>query len=224
MTSQKVFPYGTLLVPESEKEKYRQIEVAGVDTIPDDVIGLGRIRNYVLDKYKEEIIVMVDDDIRGILYLGRRKAMRITNVEMIRMLIENTAQMAVDLGVGAFGFNQSEDVRKFSPIRPFRLNAIIGCVVGVIGRDVRFSDDIQFKCDTDFSLKQLLKNRIIFTDQRYGFMQKREFNMGGNSLFRTMPKLEAEKKLLKSKWKKHVSFPMGKGRDRIKVKVVKVPR
>jgi hypothetical protein len=50
---------------------------------------------------------------------------------------------AANLGLGAFGFNQMADVRKFNATYPFRLNAWFDCVVGVIGRKTMFSDKVR---------------------------------------------------------------------------------
>ena len=62
MTSHKLFPNATLLVPESELEQYTHIPLEKA-TVPDSVMGISSLRNWVLRHFKEEAIIMLDDDI-----------------------------------------------------------------------------------------------------------------------------------------------------------------
>ena len=64
VTTVNILPdYIEMLVPESEKHLYEAKYPNPILTIPDDIMGLGRVRNWVLDNFKEKIIIMIDDDI-----------------------------------------------------------------------------------------------------------------------------------------------------------------
>ena len=52
-----------VLVPESEEALYRAAVKNPILTIPDSIIGLGRVRNWVLRHFEERTIIMLDDDI-----------------------------------------------------------------------------------------------------------------------------------------------------------------
>ena len=71
MTSHRLFPTATILVPESERPLYAAIAVDGVpisthlETIPDDVRGISAVRNWIVRHFTEEAVVMIDDDIKA---------------------------------------------------------------------------------------------------------------------------------------------------------------
>ena len=47
----------------SEVEEYTKRYANPILTIPDEIMGLGPVRNWVLDNFKENIVIMIDDDI-----------------------------------------------------------------------------------------------------------------------------------------------------------------
>lgn len=201
ITTHKLLPYAKLCVPESEKEKYQH---TGLDiiTVPDEVKGLGFLRNWVLDNFKEKIIIMCDDDISHVWLNARARGMKINDPETIEQLLYSTAQCAEDLGTSCFGFSQFWDVRKYKGTEPFALDSWVGGVIGVVGRDIRFLNQM-FKVDIDFCLRTLLEKRIMWKDNRYSFVQKRDRNKGGNAIFRTADGIERELNYLDNKWGKY---------------------
>jgi len=187
-----------MLVPESEKELYAAKFANPVLTTPDDVKGLGNLRNWVLDNFKENTVIMIDDDIKYMHCITGEKARRIEDKNEFVQILINDAVMANDLGVHIFGFTQT-DIRKYKGIEPFSFNGWVGCCIGVIGRKYKFRDDY-FKVDIDYCLKCLLVDRIIFIDNRYYFLQNRDNNTGGNATFRTKELFEKSVETLLNKW------------------------
>lgn len=57
---------------------------------------------------------------------------------------------------------------------------------------------------THATLQELLDNRLVWNEARFCFVQERDKNLGGNSLFRSEERIAAEKRYLKSKWKAHI--------------------
>lgn len=188
-----------VLVPESEREAYSKVIANPLLTVPDEVRGLGQLRNWILDNFKEETIVMVDDDISIVYNLSGEKARRIDDPEELVQIIINDAVMAKDTGCKCFGYSQT-DIRKYKGHEPFSFSKWVGCVIGVIGRKYRFRND-KFKVDIDFCLQNLLVDRILFVDNRYYFAQKRDTNKGGNSEFRTKEGYDESKQSLIKKWR-----------------------
>ena len=211
MTSHTLFPYATILVPKSEENDYISNIGEGYDleTVDDSIKGLGLLRNYIVQRYKENIVVMIDDDIVNLTRIDGYTLKKITDPETIKQHILNTAQCALDLGTCVFGFGQTADVRKYNPTEPFSLNGWVGGVIGVIGKDHFFIDNM-FKVDIDFCLEALLDKRVIWKDNRLVFVQVRDRNTGGNSAFRTVERVEAEKKKLRDKWGKYIKFSKSK--------------
>jgi len=218
ITSHKLFPSAKLVCIEEEERLYRN---HGLETviIPKSVIGLGAIRNWCLDNFKDKTVVMVDDDIKHLACIARENSFRITDPDAILQIVENTALCAEEAGTVFFGFNQAWDVRKYQGNRPFALVCWIGGVVGIIGRDFRFDENNKLKVDIDYSLQTLLKKRIIWTDNRFSFVQIRNNNTGGNVHLRSLDLYEKEIKYLKEKWGTYYSVKRTRTGEKIGIRV-----
>ena len=204
ITTHKVLPeWVEVLVPESQKSLYESKISNPIITTPDDVKGLGVLRNWCLDNFEEETIIMLDDDITSVYGLTQHKSKRQKPDVVVEILV-NTAIMSKDAGCCVFGFNQT-DIRKYNGTSPFSLCTWVGGVIGVIGKSIRFRND-KFKVDIDFCLQNLLINRIVWCDNRYFFWQRRDNNVGGNSDFRTNDNYRKSTETLKEKWGKYVKI------------------
>lgn len=216
ISSHKLFNRAFLVVPDSEKTLYKHCGLQIV-SIPDNIIGLGKVRNWVIDTFESEIIVMADDDIESFAYLSRLEYKRIVDCEYISHLLANSALMSYDMGVRIFGYNQcGPDVRKYN--EPFSLSCWVGGVIGVIGKKHKFIEN-DFKVDIDFCLSALLEDRIIFRDNRYSIVQKMNKNKGGNSIYRTKESVDKEICFLKNKWGSHIDFKTTKKGEKCKINV-----
>lgn len=202
ITTTKLLPnYIEVLVPDDEVDLYKKSIDNPILTIPSDVKGLGQVRNWVLNNFKEETIIMVDDDIINFYCITGLHAQQTTQEEFVQVLI-NTAVMAKDMGVHCFGFTQT-DIRKYRGTDPFTLCTWVGCIIGVIGRGYQFRND-KYKVDIDFCLQNILKDRIILCNNMYYAIQKRDNNVGGNSLFRTEDEYNKSLDSLLNKWGKYL--------------------
>ena len=102
---------------------------------------------------------------------------------------------------------------------PFSVVHWCGGVLGVVGKEVRWDELLRFKCDIDCCLGELLRNRIIWHESRFCFLQARDKNLGGNSRFRSPERIAAEKRYLQSKWKTHLRLDTYQSQDRVQVVV-----
>lgn len=213
----KIFPeWVEVLVPESEETDYRNSIRNPLITVPDDVQGLGMLRNYCVQTFPEEIVIMIDDDIKYCYRMTKEKSERVSGQELVEVIV-NAAIMARDAGCHFFGFNQT-DIRKYNGTKPFGLNGWVGTVVGVIGKEMKFISD-PFKVDIDFSLQNLEIHRIIWIDNRYYFRNNKDCNVGGNSLYRNKDNHSKSFKKLKDKWGKYVQIKEAKGVYRVRTNV-----
>ena len=191
-----------VLVPESEEELYKTKIVNPIITIPDSYIGLGAVRNWCLDNFKEETVIMIDDDLVSLYCVGSgKKSRRIWDKEEAVQVLIADAVMAKDMGVHIFGYNQ-RDIRGYNPTQPFKLATWVGGVIGIVGRAFRFRDD-KYKVDIDYCMKCLLVDRIILQDCRYVFYQGRDNNVGGNSAFRSQEEYDKSLETLQTTWGKY---------------------
>lgn len=199
MTTTRIVPdWVPIVVPESEKSAYEAICTNPLIFIPDEVKGLGNVRNWCLKRFNSETLIMMDDDLKCCYCLTHEKTQRIDDKDEVVQILINTAIMAKDAGAHVFGFAQT-DIRKYNGTDPFDFCTWVGGVIGVVGRKYTFRDDY-FKVDIDYCLQNLLVDRIIWQDDRYWFSQARDNNVGGNSAFRTEERFEWSVQSLKDKW------------------------
>ena len=206
-----------VLVPKSQKEQYAKSIHNPILTCPDDVKGLGMLRNWVLDNFMEETVIMVDDDIRVCICKTGFRTRNITDPLEFLQVMTNIAVMAKDAGCHCFGMSQT-DIRKYNATDPFKLNTWVGCVIGVIGRKYRFRDD-PFKVDIDFTLQNLLVDRIVWVDDRYYCYQARDNNRGGNAQFRSKEGFEKSVDTLLAKWGRYLKKKYHQGQIGLSLQV-----
>lgn len=202
ITTHNLLPdYIEVLVPDNEVEKYKEKINNPILSIPKEIEGLGNVRNWVLNNFKEETIVMIDDDIKKFYCITNYHAYSTDKEEMVQVII-NTAVMAKEMGVHCFGFSQT-DIRKYNGCNPFTLCTWVGCIIGVIGRGDYFRED-KYKVDIDFCLKKIMNDRIILCNNMYYAVQNRDNNSGGNSIFRTEEEYQKSLDSLCEKWGKYL--------------------
>lgn len=207
MRTTSLFPeWIDVVVPESEAALYRAVWPT-VISIPDELIGLGPVRNYCLGAFTEQCLIMVDDDIDHFYRITGEKTQRVEDPEEVIQILATTARMAMDMNVTAFGTSMV-DIRKYNPSLPFAFTGFLSGCIGVNGRKFEFINH-KFKVDFDFCLQCLLVERRILIDNRYFFLQRKESNQGGNALFRNKAEVEAEIERLEKKWGKFCKFVRG---------------
>jgi hypothetical protein len=217
VTTHKLVPQATLVVPENEVEAYRPLGLEIVP-IPPDSIGVSAVRNWIVRRFDEEAVVMYDDDVTACRALAGLTN-RYISPEEVTAMVENTAYCCAGAGARLFGWNQRPDPRVIARNDPFSVFNWVGGVVGVVGKEVRWDELLKFKCDIDCCLTELMNNRIIWHEKRFCFVQKRDKNLGGNSLFRSPERIAAEKRYLQKKWKAHITIDTYQSQDKVKMNV-----
>ena len=173
-----------------------------------------------MSSWKEFSEESIDDDIREFLNLTRERPLRISEPDTVQELIDNLYNMALDMDVKFFGFSQKADVRKYMANQPFSLTSTyIGCAVGIISNELRFTEQNKFKVDVDYTLQQLMHHRIILLDERFSVSQIRDTNRGGNSKYRTKESTILEMEYLEEKWGKYLKIGQTKNKEQTRVKV-----
>lgn len=224
----RLFPGATVTVAESEMESYAAIadpggrRLIGEDRLiphPDDVSGIAPIRQWVLDHFDEECIVMVDDDVYELVFLVHYVPRKMSDPAVVQQVVYNAANVAQGIGAPVFGFNQAWDVRKFKPYEPFTLNSWAGGVIGIIGRDLRYDLNLRLRADIDFCLQALLHKRLTFIENRFSFMHRRFGLAGGNAGNRSSRRNEEELAYLKRKWGEHLQVDDKKTTTRLSINV-----
>jgi len=186
--------------------------------VPRGIQGLSTVRNYVLDTLPQRIVLFVDDDVNMIYWVAGTKSVRL-DTERIALAFIDMVVHALDQGSTAFGMSPL-DLRKSSPLVPFRLRAVFGTVLGVVGRDIRFDERNILKTDYDFCLMSMVESRIVHMDLRYFASSAKDELAGGNMEFRTQARRKREIQNLIDWWGPDVIIPSdNKGNEKLKVNV-----
>ncbi len=140
--------------------------------------GVSAVRNWTVQRFPEEAIVMLDDDITACVCMVSLRRRKLSPDETLAML-ENSAYCARGARARLFGWHQRSDPRLLQRNDPFGINHWVGGAVGVIGKEPKW--DELLKCNIDASLTQLMVNRLVRNEARFCFVQERDKNLGGNS-------------------------------------------
>ena len=107
----RLFHDPIVTVAESEMSDYASL-LCEVVSHPDDLVGCGPIRQWILDNFGGNTIFMADDDISHVwCLLGTSRKRAIRDPVAIMQILENAEMIARAIGAHVFGFNQAWDVR-----------------------------------------------------------------------------------------------------------------
>lgn len=208
------------VVRESEKDRYF---AAGLDrrrvlAVEDSLIAsLPMTRQYILDNSKEDIVVQIDDDVQGFVYKNHNNLIRIGSDEAW-MEIYRMAQILDDLGLGFASVDQTIDVRKYS--QEFKFKGLCG-IMNIYNKEFlkgKCDTANRIKCDIDFELQELLKNRIVILSGYFTVDAVQDKNAGGANLNKTKEYILSVVDYLKTKWGRYIDFNYLKNTTKVNVK------
>ena len=214
----RLFPDATLCIGADEVDAYAPLS-NNLLVHPPEVVGIGPLRQWVLDHVNDPCVMMVDDDVTHVYsQVGFHKE-RIEDADTARAIVERMAILAQDAGVRVFGFNQAARPLTYANFRPFSLDTWVGGVVGIIGRELRYDQRLLLRADIDFCLQSLLHDRIVLVDGRFSFIHTRFAGSGGNARQRSSERHAQEMAYLKRKWGPYLDIVQAKGTTRLVVRV-----
>jgi hypothetical protein len=215
-----LFPDATVCIGEDEFDAYSRV-TSNLLVHPAGVVGIGPLRQWVMDHVEDRCVVMVDDDVTHVYSQVGFHKRRIEDADTARAIVERLAILASDAGVRIFGFQQAARPLTYANFRPFSLNTWVGGIVGIIGRELRYDTSLLLRADIDFCLQSLVQDRIVLVDGRYSFIHTRFAGAGGNARQRSAERHEQEIRYLKRKWGPYLDVVQAKGTTRLVVRVVR---
>lgn len=214
----RLFPDAYVCVAESEKVDYAMV-TDKIITHPDNISGIGPLRNWVVANIEDETIVMLDDDISCVYDQVSYNKSRIEDPTHCMAILERTAIIAKEAQCYLFGFSQCSLPLNFNILSPFIFNTWVGGVVGVIGKRQGWDNGLILRADIDACLRSMVKERILWIDNRYIFVHDRFKNKGGNNINRTKEQHELEIKVLKNRWGNTIKRKDLKGTIRLSLNI-----
>ena len=113
----------TYIVRKSEQQLY---EAEGVDVIAvedDKINSLGKVRQWIIDNAKEDVVIQIDDDVEKLSYMFKQSTVYLTESQVIDELMR-ISQILIDLELGFASLSMNPDPRRH--VSEFLWKAITG--------------------------------------------------------------------------------------------------
>ena len=214
----RLFKNPIVCVAAEEADDYRDKVNAEIVFHPNDIVGLGPLRQWILDHWKQRLIFQCNDDVRSLYCVVGFRPRKIVDPEAIERIILNSANICADLGISCFSFSPfQDDVRKFRPQKPFSLTRLEGAMLGFIDRKLRYDPKVAQFDDVDLSLECCLKERFCWQDSRFAAEHNFITKGGGNTISRGLDNTKRELQYMKRKWGPYLG--VGYSKETISLKV-----
>ncbi len=194
-----LFPDAVVCVGESERDDYFKV-TKNLLIHPDDILGIGPLRQWILDHVDDPVVYQIDDDLKKLYDQTGFHKRRITDPREAQAIVERLAIVAQEAGARVFGFQICARPVAYKPFDPFHLNAWVGGSIGIIGRELRYDTSLLLRADIDFCLKSLMLDRIVMVDGRYDFAYDLFAGAGGGSKLRSQERHQKEINYLLKRW------------------------
>jgi len=200
VTTQRVVDDVILVVPFNEYDLYKEHN-PNVEIIqrPKDVMGISRVRQYILDQFEEPF--MLDDDVDYFMrfYADAGEPYKEQNPKAVREIMNQLKYMAEDIGAKMYGFTKNVRPCHYESWRPFKLNAFMcASQCGYLkGHDLKENFDIVSADDYYMSCLNMYKNRYMLRDERYGFVSSNFENKGGLQNVRNTENMKSDTLILR---------------------------
>ena len=207
ITTLELFPDAKVFVAENEVEDYRKANPdADFVIVPNEVQGnVCRVRNYILDMFKDSAVVMLDDDMSGILHMevnGTLKRWKEVPNENLPGLFCRLADITEEWGFAYFGLQCNSDSMSSRNITPFSTVSFLGGPVqGFLPSNTcRYDERLPLKEDYDMTIQQCNTKRGCLRFNMYCFHAKQSEQKGGCASYRTLQVEKEQFEALQRKW------------------------
>lgn len=208
---------GAYVVRKSQENLYRAEGVEDLIAVEDDKINsLGKVRQWIIDNAKEDVVVQIDDDVEKLGYVLKENVRYLTMDEVIGECLR-ISQILIDLDLGFASLSMTPDLRRHN--NEFLWKAITGGVCWFNKKAIKgkYEPDLM-KVDADFMMQELLFNRICIVPDYIGLYAKHDTNRGGNNSNKTYTRLVTANDYLKTKWGRYYDFDYKSNKTKLNVK------
>lgn len=121
----RLFPDAIICVGDDETKTYSKVS-DNLLVHPASVVGIGPLRQWVLDNVADPCVVMVDDDVTHVYSQVGFHKRRIECPDEARAIVERLAIVAQDAKARVFGFQQAARPLGYANFKPFSVNTWVG--------------------------------------------------------------------------------------------------
>lgn len=206
-----LFPDGVVCVHEFEADEYREKTGGEIAVIPDALRGnMSKVRNWILDTFDGEWLVMVDDDLVQFGYFERDPGDENTSLhamrpEEIRDFIRNGFVMVEDVGAYLWGVNLQYARRFYREYSPFSfLSPVLGTFSCIRKNPLRYDERLYFNEDYDYALQHFRKYHKILRFVKYHYIAGHLTDKGGCGSYRTVDQEKEQAEIMQGRWGRKV--------------------
>lgn len=197
----KAYPSIKYAVCETEAGAYKKNGIKNLIVLPKGIQGNNaRVRNYILDNYNDNPLVMMDDDTMSIGIYDEGKRIKLNEQDLFDK-ITNHIQLMKDLGAYLGGVNLILEPRAYRINCPYSFfTPILGPFNIHIKSAVRYSEELNLKADYDYFLEQIKTNKLTLRDNRMNYDHKKLTYKGGCAMLRNEAEERKQFDLFQKKW------------------------
>lgn len=214
----KLLEYGTYVVRKSEEAAYkaRDLSPCTVWGVDDELIGgLTEVNQWLIDNAPEDIICILDDDIKHF-YYRLDETEDITDPVTCTMELERFAQLMVDLDIGFGCVDSTAAIWNYDGAFAFKGTA--GSTRWVYPKKFKAKclKEVEHNYDLDVVLQELLYNRVILKP-RYFCSKGSTDTLAGGASGKLREDQVATINLMRNKWGKYFDYDFKHNKPTIRV-------
>lgn len=202
-TSDKVLPSAKLFVPESELHQYIKMGANAV-AVPNEIKGITKTRNWILQNTEEPRVVFIDDDVKVCgftkLFSERAKQKKLKNEDAWLSEFSKLFDVTEQLGWKIWGLKTESALRSIYPYKPFNFRSYVtaSCMGMINDGEMIFDEEFPVKEDYEICLRHIKKYNGILAARYLHWQNEHWETEGGCKGYRTRT-MEAEciRKLVK---------------------------
>ena len=210
--------YCTYVVRKSEEKKYREAGIENLLCVDDELINSGaKVVYWIAENAPEDVIAIIDDDIKDFLYRCDTNDKIGKNKEIITSEIERIAQLIVDLDIG-FGFIDATSI-PYNYVQEFGFKGVCGGIKWVYRKNfkAKLDEKVTYNFDCDIIMQELLHNRITLNPKYFCSIDVMKVNKGGEAVNRLRQDQLDSINNMKLKWGSHFKYNLKSDKPTIDV-------
>lgn len=223
--TQKVLSTCIFFVPENQYDEYKKSLVQEIIPVPNEFYGITKTRNFILNYFKGENIIFVDDDLKecGFFKAGQRFDFRKDNYEPVLLKEFNRCfELCDGLGFKIWGCEAGGSRFANHPLTPFSFKSVInGSFLGIINDGEYLFDEIyEVKEDYEIVLRHYKRKGGILKVRHFFWRSTHWKNTGGCVDYRTDEMEEKCIDMLRKQFGGMISTGKAKNKFQISIKWV----
>ena len=221
-TTNKTLPSAIFFVPENQADNYIENIENKVIPVPSKYDGITRTRNFILNHFKDENVLFIDDDVRqcGYYTKGSMISMMYGCEELFLGIFKKHFELSQGLGFKIWGCESSTSNFANHPLQPFSFSSVITCnLMGIINDgEFYFDEQFQVKEDYELMLRHYKKYGGHLKSRQFYWANKHWNNEGGCVDYRTDKMEEEAIGNLKQRYGAMISKSRSKNKHQISIK------